>query len=219
MGTNGVLRPWQVDKGWSDRLLPEIKRNLGEHLLMAAPREEDVERATDVMQVTLTLPTGLRVACRVRRLEQLQRDPSYGEQFTIRTRRPSGAKCELTKIIEGWGSHYFYGFAGDVLVTWFLGDLNVFRLWFNHHLWKHGGMPPGDEIENRDGTRFRVFGIEDLPPEFLIARAMPPPGLRWQGGYVGVNPIDLSGGDGAPTSSEEQMSLPIQWPAPTRFDP
>lgn len=193
MASNGTVPAWIKDKQWSDQLLPAIKRILGEHLLMAAPREEDIERATDLMSVELVLPSGLRVACRVRRAAQLRRDTSYGEQFTIRSKRPNGVKCELAKIVEGWGSHLFYGFADEDLVCWLLGDLSVFRLWFLRYLASHGGEMPGEDIPNRDGSsRFLAIPIEDLPPAFVIARQMPPDDLRWHGGYAGVLPVDLS---------------------------
>lgn len=200
MATNGLARgqqaPWVIDKEWSDGLLPEIKRILGEHLLMAAPRVEDVERATDLMAITLTLPEGLRVACRIRRGDQLRRDTSWGEEFTLRSGRPNGVKTELAKILEGWGSHLFYAFADGEILSWLLADLKVFRLWFYRHLATHGGAMPGKEIANRDhSSTFLAIPIEDLPPEFVLARALPPEELRWRGGYVGVNAIDLTGAE------------------------
>lgn len=200
MKSNGALPPWLRDKGWSDRLLPEIKGILGHHLFMVAPREEDVEHATDLMALSLTLPTGVRVACRVRRGEQLRRANAWGEEFTIRSGRPNGVKTELAKILEGWGSHLFYGFADEGLLCWLLGDLSVFRLWFHRWSATHGGALPGQDIPNRDGSsRFLAIPIEDLPPEFVLARQLPPEELRWHGGYVEVLPIDLDGiGDAKP---------------------
>jgi len=183
MSSNGHVPAWQIDKGWSDELLPQVKRILGEHLLVPAPREEDIERATDLMAATLTLPMGLRVACRLRRGDQLRRDPARGEEFTIRSGRRSGAETELAKMVSGWGSHLFYGFADDEVLCWLLGDLNVFRLWFNRHLAAHGGALPGRELVNRDGvSKFLAIPIAELPPEFVLARCLPPaPGGRGPG--------------------------------------
>jgi hypothetical protein len=192
--SNGALPPWLRDKGWSDRLLPEIKGILGHHLFMVAPREEDIEHATDLMALSLTLPTGVRVACRVRRGDQLRREKAWGEEFTIRSGRPNGVKTELAKILEGWGSHLFYGFADERLLCWLLGDLSVFRLWFHRWSATHGGALPGKEIWNRDqSSRFLAIPVEDLPAEFVLARGLAPEELRWRGGYVGDNPIDLEG--------------------------
>lgn len=201
MSSNGRLRPWQVDKAWSDGLLTQIKRELGPYVLVEAPQVEDLKRGTDLMEVTLTLSTGLRVACRVRRGEQLRRDLSWGGEFTLRSSRPSGVRTELTKIIEGYGTHFFYGFAEEELLCWFLGDLNVFRLWFARCSCRRQGIPPGKEIENADGTRFRVFALDELPAEFLIGRQLPPSGLRWRGGDVEMHLIDL---EPAPPAAQQQ---------------
>ena len=67
----------------------------------------------------------------------------YGSEFTIRAGRPSGAKTELTKIIEGWGDYFFYGFADPTeiyLAQWLIGSLNAFRLWHSRELCKIKGI-------------------------------------------------------------------------------
>ena len=101
------MSEWQKDKRWSDRFLPEIKRILGEHLISEPPIEEDAERNTDLMVLRLD---AVRIGCRVRKYEYLKQ---YGDEFTIRAGRPTGAKTELTKIIEGWGNYFFYGFSDE----------------------------------------------------------------------------------------------------------
>ena len=160
---------WQQDKRWSDRFLPEIKRLLGEHLIQEAPYEEDTEHNTDLIVLKLD---SVRIACRVRRHKYLDR---FGDEFTIRNSRPSGAKTELTKIVEGWGNYMFYGFSDAeevALARWVLGDLNVFRLWFNRQLYK---LPPntlpGNGQSNPDGSSdFSVFRLEEMPSAFFVGQ-------------------------------------------------
>ena len=112
----------------------------------------------------------VRIGCRVRRYQYLKQ---YGNEFTIRAGLPSGAKTELTKIIEGWGDYFFYGFSNEaesMLVKWSLCNLGVFRLWFNRYLVANNGNMPGQYKENTDNSSsFRVFKLNDLPQGFIIA--------------------------------------------------
>ncbi len=133
---------WEKDKRWSDIFLLEIKQILGSQLIGEPPVEEDQKRNTDLIVLKMD---SVRIACRVRRFKYHNR---YSDEITIRAGRPSGIKTELTKIIEGWGDYFFYGFADDSeekLVAWRLCDLKVFRLWFNRTIIKNGGVMPGIE--------------------------------------------------------------------------
>ena len=110
---------WQEQKRWSDAYLPEIKQVLGLYLIGEAPREEDEERNTDLIVLRLD---AVRIACRVRKHEYALR---YPDEFTIRAGLPSGMKTELTKIVEGWGNYFLYGFATadeSALCAWTLAD-------------------------------------------------------------------------------------------------
>lgn len=160
------MKPWQQDKGWSDRFLPEIKSILGQHLIGEPPAEEDAERNTDLMVLRMD---AVRIGCRIRRNSYLAR---YSDGFTIRAGRPSGVKTELTKIIEGWGDYFFYGFSNSSetgLAAWTLADLRVFRVWLNRQILKDGRMP-GDQKPNKDGSsHFIGFRWADLPSEFVVA--------------------------------------------------
>jgi len=162
------LPPWEVDFNWQRRFIPELKRICGEHLIGEAPYEEDAERNTDLVVLKLD---PVRVACRVRRYKYYQK---YPDEFTIRSNRPNGNKTELAKIIEGWGDYILYGFCDEEevqLISWVLGDLTVFRLWFTSYLAKHQGRTPGIEKPNHDNSSsFRVFSINDLPKSFVTAR-------------------------------------------------
>lgn len=159
---------WRKDKAWSDRFLPQIKRILGEHLIGEPPVEEDAERNTDLIVLRMD---AVRIGCRVRTNQYLTR---YGDEFTIRAGRPSGAKTELTKIIEGWGDYFLYGFSDATdadLCQWMLGDMRVFRLWFNRYLVANNGNIPGVVQNNHDGSSYFIaFSIAALPAEFVVAR-------------------------------------------------
>lgn len=158
----------KTDWRWSDKFLVDIRRILGEHLICAAPIEDDAERNTDLIVLKLD---AVRIGCRIRRHDYLIR---YPYEFTIRAGRPSGVKTELAKIIEGWGDYFFYGFANegeDGLERWTLCDLRVFRLWFNRYMAGHGGALPGVEQANGDDSSvFRAFRWGELPFEFIVAR-------------------------------------------------
>jgi hypothetical protein len=159
---------WQTDKATSDQLLPNIKFILGQYLIGAAPAEEDQQRNTDLIVLNMQ---PVRVACRIRRFEYLA---DYRDEFTIRSDRPSGAKTELAKIVEGWGDYLFYGFAspgGGALAFWFLADLLVFRRWYSDAVAAlPAGSLPGTLHHNRDGSSaFRAFELNDLPSDFVIA--------------------------------------------------
>jgi len=162
---------WQDDKGKTDQVLPAVKRILGEHLISAAPFAEDAERNTDLIVLRLE---AVRIGVRIRSASYWD-NPVYRGEFTIRAGRPSGNKTELAKIIEGWGDYFFYGFATpgyDGLIAYVLGDLRVFRLWFNQCLAK---LPPnsypGQFLKNGDGSSsFYSYKIADLPAQFVVAR-------------------------------------------------
>ena len=159
---------WRDDKRWSDRFLPEIKSILGIYLIAEPPIEEDAERNTDLMVLKLD---AVRIGCRIRKYQYLR---PYGHQFTIRAGRPSGAKTELTKIIEGWGNYFFYGFADEReerLAQWVLGDLNALRIYINRQLVLRKGEVPGLPKENLDNSSsFIVFEHEGIP-NFIIAQS------------------------------------------------
>jgi len=153
------MTTWKENKRWSDRFLPEIKRILGERFIGEPPYEEDAEHNTDLIVLKLE---PLRFGCRVRRNQYVDR---YGDEFTIRAGRPSGAKTELTKIIEGWGDYLFYGFSDSeekTLAQWAIIDLKVFRAWHSRQLYI--GEHPGIGNANVDGSSsFIAFKLSEMP--------------------------------------------------------
>jgi hypothetical protein len=159
---------WQDDKRWSDRFIPEIKRILGEYLIKSAPIEEDMEHNTDLVVLKLD---SVRIGCRIRRYNYFAK---YPNEITIRSSRPNGCKTELTKIVEGWGDYFFYGFGSKdetVLEAWALCDLRVFRLWFNQEICRLKGRLPGQLQNNGDNSsQFIAFTLDSLPKQFVVAR-------------------------------------------------
>jgi hypothetical protein len=164
---------WKDDKCWSDRFIPEIKRILGGALISESAVEDDQERNTDLIVLTLR---PYRIACRMRHNNILNdQSKGYGGQFTIRESRPTdGVKTELAKIIEGWGDYFFYGVADaeeQSVLQWGIGDLKVFRLWLMRWMASHEGRLPGAFRPNADGSStFRAFNWLDVkPPAFIVA--------------------------------------------------
>jgi hypothetical protein len=165
---------FEDDYEWQAQFLPEIKQLFATILIDAVPVEED--RMLNGGLIVLRLDP-VRVACRVRRFHYLHR---YRDQFTLRASRPSGVPTDIHKVLSGWGDNYFYGFAKQDdtgLAAWLLGSLNVFRLWHDQQL-AQTEQPPGTLIPNDDGTTFRAYSIDQLPPEFIVSRvtAQPSPG-------------------------------------------
>jgi hypothetical protein len=161
-------KQFDTDFDWQQSLLTEVKKCIAPYLLHEASPEEDMKRNTDLM-----IDPATRVSSRIRSYEDLHKY-DYANEFTIRCDRRSGFETELSKLIAGFGTHGFYGFAdaaGTGLAAWFLGDWNIFRKWFNYEIAKNKGQIPGVLKQNKDGSSaFRVFKIAEPPPEFVIAR-------------------------------------------------
>lgn len=154
---------WKNDKTWSDQFLPQIKRELGAFLLNEPPFDEDQERNTDLIVLKMD---SVRIACRIRKYA-FYLNQNYRNDFTIRSGRPSGAKTELAKIIEGWGDYLFYGFCNieeTELIAWRILSLNAFRLWFNRSIVQNAGKLPGFTKSNHDGSSsFMAFNAKQIP--------------------------------------------------------
>lgn len=163
------MNGWKDDKAWADRFMHQIKGIIGQSLICEPPVEEDRERNTDLRVLRMD---GVRIGCRVRHYDQQR----YAGEFTIRASRPSGNKTELTKIIEGWGDYFFYGFANSedtAVEKWIVGDLSAFRIWHSRELYRMKGCMPGMPKPNKDGSSaFRVFNSFSIPG-FVVATDMP----------------------------------------------
>lgn len=98
------MNSWQQDKNAADRFMPEARRVLAELFIRPADLHADLHEATDLKVFTIA---PLTVAWRHRSADYLYRFPF---DVTIRTSRPSGAKTEFAKILEGWGDFFLYSF-------------------------------------------------------------------------------------------------------------
>ncbi|MCJ1900466.1 MULTISPECIES: hypothetical protein [Paracoccus] len=88
---------YSINRHWSDRFIPEIRRIVGAHLLRVAPDYLDTRHATDLLMLD---GRDMRIAARVRRHGYAGR---YPYDFTIRSRLPSGNPTELAKIVKVTG--------------------------------------------------------------------------------------------------------------------
>ncbi len=159
---------YDANRAWADRFLPAIKRTIGSQLLDTAPDPLDWHAATDLMMLEAR---DLRIAARVRRHGYAGRFPY---DFTLRSRLPSGAETELSKVVNGKGDWLFYGHADAAskdIDAWWLLDLRAFRAGLIRH--RQNGYPirHGDK-RNPDGTWFKWFDIRSFPPEppLVVAR-------------------------------------------------
>ena len=164
------------DYNWQRQFIPEIKAVLANYLIDEASEDEDMRHNTDLMALEART---VRIACRMRHWEYWHR---YGNEFTIRSGRPSGTPTELAKVVSGWGDRIFYGFEGPTpgtLGPWLLGDLREFRLWFNRQL--AIGSQKWTIKPNGDGTTFHAFRVDDLPNKFVVSRRVTPPSAVMDG--------------------------------------
>ena len=140
--------------------------------MIEASEEDDQCKATDFIVLKME---AVRIACRIRR-HQYWIQPSYRNQFTMRSKRPTGTETELAKVLSGWGHYFFYGFAdqsGSALQGYTIMDLNPFRLWFHRATIKSQGQCPGCEMHNHDASStFRVFNWSDIPQSAIVAQKL-----------------------------------------------
>lgn len=154
---------YRDDREYADDFIPEIKRIVGPHLLSEADYVVDTQQASDLVVLNVS---NMSIACRVRRPGYLDNFPW---DFTIRSKRDSGADTELGKILDGWADWMFYGHAcGDGskrFQRWFLIDLDIFRydLIFNERQIKSQAK------SNEDGTYFVAYDVRSFEPEMMIA--------------------------------------------------
>lgn len=144
---------YPIDRAWSDRWIPLIKRTVGPCLLDEAPDSIDMSEATDLIILTAR---DLRIAARVRRPGYYDR---YPHDLTIRSRRESGAETEHSKLLNGFADWYFYAHGADgdggAFRRWFVIDLDFWRAYAGSHR-----IPP--DVSNGDGTYFKPYDLRKL---------------------------------------------------------
>ena len=160
------------DRAWSDRYLPIMRLLIGPRLLVPSPLEVDTKQAADLIVLR---GRDMTIACRIRRHGYADR---YPWDITIRSRRDSGARTELEKIVEGWADWMFYGHASldpGALDRWVLIDLSIWRREFIReglrttlgYKPKLGGVAKPQS--NGDGTHFVAFDLQRFPRDTIIA--------------------------------------------------
>lgn len=158
------------DFDWQAPFLPTIRRIVGPLLLEPAPLDLDMKEATDML---LLRARDMRIGCRLRRPGYAER---YPWEFTLRSKRDSGADTELEKIRRGWGDWIFYGHAGTGtdIPRWFVVDLAAFR---RHLMGERANRLAFEKKSNYDGTHFIAFDIRSfqLEPTVLVASSHPLP--------------------------------------------
>ncbi len=171
-----VKRDFKRDFDWGRKYIVCIKRALCNFVLEEAPISLDQREATDLMILDAK---DVRYACRMR---EAGYDKKYGYQFTIRTGRPTGAKTELAKILDGFGDRFFYGFAserGIAIKRWCLIDLHTFRREYSYLAKK------ALHRRNSDRTTFDAWDVRNCPASLLISASwLAGPDewvVRWEG--------------------------------------
>lgn len=112
----------------------------------------------------------MTIAARVRRHGYADR---YPFEFTVRSKRDSGSKTELAKLLEGWGDWMFYAHSNQFETAfdkWMLIDLSAWR----EHLLRVGYSDQGwqhlsKKQSNGDGTYFVAFDIRNFPKNILVS--------------------------------------------------
>lgn len=164
------MSEYDKDREWSDRFIPAIKRIVGPMLLDAAPELEDQKHATDLMVFTAR---DLRIAARMRKPGYADR---YPWEFTIRNSRPTGARTEFEKIVEGFGDWLFYGHSNaqqNDVERWMVVDLKRFRSAFVYRNSRE--LLRYEHKTNPDRTTFFAFDVRSFPAEAVIASSHPIP--------------------------------------------
>ncbi len=171
---------FREDFAWQMQFVPLIRNIVGPLLVVPSTLDIDRREATDMI---VLLARDMRIGCRIRRPGYVE---SYGWEFTIRSRRDSGARTELDKILlDGWGDALFYAHApkandGGPFTRWLFVDLAHFRGHMSSR--ERRAAIKWGEKSNGDGTYFYHFDVRSFLPDppILIAQShqwaeAPPP--------------------------------------------
>lgn len=164
---------YEVNRAWSDRFIPRLKYLIGPQLLEVSSFDVDTQQAADLVVMRAK---DQMIAARVRRHGYAER---YPYEFTVRSALDSGAKTELSKMVDGFGDWMFYGHASaddQDIERWWLIDLHAWRA----ALIRNRGDLTMYQKSNHDGTHFVSFDLRSFPPRpsILIGSSHPLPRLR-----------------------------------------
>lgn len=141
---------YAVDRKWSDQCLDVIRDVLTKNTIkfLRIRLGTDAEDMAECGDFKIEVESGF-IAARVRRADCRHRD------FTIRSRRDSGAETELAKIRSGKGSRYVYAWVSGMAYEYIIVNLNKAR---------NGGLfdVVRTDIPNGDGTYFVAIPLREL---------------------------------------------------------
>jgi len=182
---------WQQDKKKTDAFGLILKHIIAENLIVEGNVIQDQSENTDYLFV---VPGRCRIASRLRLdlLSYFNVDAGalWGDQFTIRSGRPSGAHTELQKIIaEEKGDIFLYAWGTQepemAVPAYVFIDLRIFRQWYNGQLYDiyayptlSQGRPWTEHTNPLDRTQFLSIKLTDLPPKAILARQQLPMSMR-----------------------------------------
>ncbi len=151
------MQDWELDKLLTDRAMQRVKAVLGCLLFRAGDTVEDTKQATDLI---LCESGDHATAVRLRSDRYRQK---YGDQFTIRYDRPSGAMSELQKIMSGYAQWMFYGFIDDsaTLTAYTILKLNFLRCYLWDQRMALDAFYIGKNTD--DSSQFLAIPLADLP--------------------------------------------------------
>jgi hypothetical protein len=137
--------------------------------LLDATPQQDMQEATDLKLGRISRGTDkVDIAVRVRG-HKYWRNTTYREQFTIRRQTAHGARTEIHKVMEGFGTFMFYGFesAGgtDRLIQFTVIDLDVFRGCVKQ--WPNPAVR-WEDVPNWDYTRGAAFSFSSFPKNLVV---------------------------------------------------
>lgn len=157
---------YQDDRKWSDQFIPAIREIVGPLLLVPSSFEVDTKQAADLI---ILKAKDMAIAARVRRHGYADK---YPYDFTVRSKRDSGSKTEMAKLLEGWGDWMFYGHSGTdpgTLSRWMVIDLHKWREELLREGYSKGWSRFAELKSNKDGTHFVSFDIRKFKPTIIVS--------------------------------------------------
>ncbi len=182
---------YRDDRARSDLYSPTIRQIVGP--LLMVPTSEPVDRceATDLIIIPAK---DMRIACRIRQHGYFDR---FGDEFTIRARRDSGAETEFVKVCTGFGDWFFYGHAGSQapdIEAWMIVDLAQFRFGLQRvhisELFQRGcaGQLANHDGLSTDGTHFFWFHVPKFAEACKLDRLLVATNIEALKPFVGLKP-------------------------------
>jgi hypothetical protein len=155
---------WRLEKAWADdhiNAINDVVRSMAHKIITITPSSfhRDTEEAIDY---DIQISSGAMV-CRIRRAATCP----YRD-LTMTTHRPSGARPEVEKVLDGKVRWYLYAWAeAGGFVDWMFVDLAVVRA--NNLI--ENAMEKGREVRVKDGSRFTYIHFPELDHAGAIVAA------------------------------------------------